>query len=262
MRFETIESTPESFARDAEDVLIGRHVLSICRGYLQANTAGLLTERFESHPDSRHRAGDAQGEYLGVFHWQKSPREYVEEVAKYSLAAARFSSDWNSIIAKLGRQLNQSNVITRPAIWNDVSASTPITRSWFRGSEFALIPHEDASQCKDPQQAGFEVQEIATSSRVCSLNLCIATDGGGDLVLWNYIPNDDDKLRYGTGTEGGPYPQLMVSHAEKLTVPIGIGDLYIFNGHYTHAVRATLGKRITISSLIGLLPTKECVLWS
>jgi hypothetical protein len=260
--FDVCQSTRATFFKDALGVLMGEKALAICGDFVGAAESSDLLKQFEHHPDRRLRLGDAHGHYLGTFHWQKSPEEYIPEARKFAPIVAEFCPTWKQIVNLLQEELSSEGLSLRPAVWRGQRASTPLVRSWISGNEFALIPHEDASQCADPKQYDFEIQNILSAGRVCSLNLCLSGSNGGELLLWEYIPTEADKSQYGTGLEGGPYPESLVKDRNKLKVPIKRGDLYIFNGRYIHAVTAGSGTRATISTLIGIASKRECVMWT
>lgn len=260
--FTFIDATPESFFSAAEAVIGGQYVGAICRGYVSGSACDLLLERFNRHPELRTRLGDARGKYLGTFHWGKAKTEYLRECEKFRSIVNPFSSEWASAVSQLGTTLEASGTLLRPAVWDGLQVATPLIRSWEGTAGYALIPHEDLSQCTDPIQAGFEIQSAAKSNQVCSLNLCIANSYGGDLQLWNHIPTEIEKGRYGTAVEGGPYPLELVEAADTLVIRIEVGDLYIFNGAHVHAVTASESSRSTISCLLGRVSTREAIIWT
>jgi len=260
--FKFVETLPDSFFDAATAVIDGRSLGVICRSYVPDEVSGEILRRFLRHPQLRRRMGDAEGAYLGTFHWRKPKSEYLAECRTLASAVESFSPEWNDAIGRLNDTLATTETTVRPATWERVRVATPLVRSWEGDDDFALVPHEDASQCTDPIQAGFEAQEVARKHRVCSLNLCIANSSGGELQLWNHVPTPAEKLELGTSIEGGPYPTEFVKQMETTVVPVHPGDLYIFNGSYLHAVRAAASDRATISCLLGRLSASEVVTWT
>jgi hypothetical protein len=208
------------------------------------------------------REGDARGMYLGTYHWRKQKHAYLSECEAFRQALSDFRLEWDVVTAPIQQTIVSVGGRLRPATWDGVESAVPLVRSWQSTDSFALIPHEDASQCSDPGQLGFEAQQVLPERPVCSLNLCIDNQGGGELVLWDHIPTQREKESFGTQLEGGPYPIDLVSGADSVRLSVEPGDLYIFNGEHIHAVTASVSARATVSCLLGRLPTGDVVMWT
>lgn len=260
--FDLLLSSLDEFASRSADVLAGRLVGTVCKGYVSHEICAELFDRFRTHPDIRTRQGDAYGKYLGTFHWRKEKSDYLDECQSYGSAVAGFSPEWDRCLEVLRRTISADGKHLRRAIWDNVQSAVPIVRSWRSVDAYALIPHEDASQCADPIQVGFEIQDIAPRHPICSLNLCIENAGGGELVIWNRIPTEPEKVAFGTERDGGPYPLSYVNNSAFVKLAVERGDLYMFNGQYIHAVTSSVSARATISCLLGRVPSGDVVMWT
>jgi hypothetical protein len=261
-RFNFVEINRNDFFEVAAAVNSGELVGAICRNFLHRERCEEVFETFTSHPEVRTRHGDAYGSYLGTFHWGKRRDDYIAECRRFSPILADISSCWNEIIKHLNTSLGMHGRTLRHATWSGDKVAAPLIRRWKGEGLYSLVPHEDLSQCSDPLQAGFEIQAVARQGCICSLNLCIANAEGGQLLIWNYVPTIEDKKKYNTLPEGGPYPADALLDKAVLEIPIRTGDLYIFNGAYIHAVGPTASARATISCLLGNVDDHQTVMWT
>nr|BFE74543.1 hypothetical protein GCM10020092_078440 [Actinoplanes digitatis] len=127
--------------------------------------------------------------------------------------------------------------------------------------DFALVPHEDGAQCAHPAQAGFEVQ-LVPGYQVGAVNLCLANEGGGQLVFWNIKPDDPGWRRFHTQLDGGPYPVSALAGIPSISLDVGPGDLYVFNAGHVHAVTPSRGPRATASMLLGHRDDDTVITWT
>jgi hypothetical protein len=246
-------------------VLKGEIAGAIFRRYATVDVSERLLERFRASPDLKQRSGDASGSYIGAFHWQKTLPQYLREASFARSAIDRVlgsaGNPWDIFVTATREALACESVELRRAQWNGNEASAPIIRSWEGKGEFGLVPHEDLAQCLDPQQRAFEIQSVPDFA-VCSANLCFANEGGGDLIMWNYIPSVEDRRRFRTEYTGGPYPPGALAAYPRIDLTINSGDLYVFNGAFVHAVGATVGFRATASCLLGHCDSNSVVMWT
>lgn len=263
--FKVVEA-PEVDPAAMLKVLRGEIACVLFRGHDSTGAAETLLRRFLQHPRTRVRTGDATGYYLGAFHWGKTREEYFRESegaydAAQELLISGGSSGWSRFEECLRSALAEEGTILRRAAWNGAPVVSPIIRAWMGTGQFSLVPHEDLAQCSDPRQEDFEIQKMR-SRVVCSANFCIGNENGGELVMWDWSPSDEDRSLYDTKYTGGPYSLDCLGAYQKLVIPVRPGDLYIFNGGFVHAVAATGGERATVSSLLGYVDDKEVVMWT
>lgn len=247
-------------------VLEGDLALAVYPGFASIEDCETIMRQFLAEPQTRKRTGDATGYYLGAFHWGKDLGQYTYDCQRVSASIAGVldsarNNPWKTFVSTLEAHLRKDHVILRPAQISGIDVATPIVRSWTGQGAYSLVPHEDEAQCSDPNQAGFEIQKVPAYN-VCSVNLCIGNDGGGDLVMWNYEPSTADRESYGTSVTGGPYPAEILQNYSRIQIRVGQGDLYIFNGALVHAVSPTIGNRATISSLMGFADDENVILWT
>lgn len=158
-------------------------------------------------------------------------------------------------------RMRRDGVDLRVAEMNGQKACPALIRSWDAEGAFALYPHEDMSQCRDPRQTGFEIQRV-TEHNVCAVNMCLANGEGGRLVIWNVRPDEATRERLGVKYTGFPYPSSGLTEFKELRLDVRAGDIYVFNGAYVHAVEVSFGVRANLSFFIGILDEKTVVTWT
>jgi hypothetical protein len=138
-----------------------------------------------------------------------------------------------------------------------------LIRHWNAGGEYALQPHDDDSQCRYPDQVGFELQR-AVGYKVCAVNMCLENGEGGRLVYWNVVPDDDSKRRLDLYYSGMPYPLEALDGIEAIWLDIRQGDVYVFNGEHVHGVEASAdaSKRTTLAWNMGFIDDRTVVTWT
>jgi hypothetical protein len=258
-------------SQDLDDLEPALRVLRgelLCAHYPAASSAiecDRVTRALASSRHTRIREGDAAGTYLGTFHWRKPPEEYAREARQVTPAVEDALDSglrgWPELLSELAHALKAHGVTLRPSDWGGTPAPSALIRSWDPGERFNLIPHEDEAQCVDPAQRGCEIQ-LVQAFAVCSANLCIANEGGGELMFWNFQPSPSDRIRLGTAPDGGPYQESDLAGYAKITREISPGDFYIFNGSFVHAVGAAGGVRATVSCLLGYRDKSTVITWT
>ena len=254
---------------DAFDPVLIREILAerlggfIVRGFASNTECVNTLEYLQSHPDTRLRTGDATGKYLGTFHWGKNLSEYFSECRRMRQVIAEAIPEnhpWARFLTELTAYAKREGLMVRSAKWGADESIAPLIRSWAGTNGYALIPHEDIAQCSQPAQQGFEIQEVKNA--VASANLCIANDSGGELVLWDVIPDSSMRRRFDTMYDGGPYPAEFLRVFNYKSIEISAGDLYVFNGAHIHAVSAAKGERATVSALMGEVKNGDIAIWT
>ncbi|MEU2611441.1 hypothetical protein ABZ570_07640 [Micromonospora sp. NPDC007271] len=247
-----------------EDVLRGRRLGAVLRGYAAQDEVAEILARFRASPAVRRRDTEAPSEYLGAYHYHKPPARYLAESAEVAGEVARVlefeGSPWRRFWSHLDEHLADAGVTLRPATLDGADSCRGLVRTWVSDGEFALVPHEDAAQCRDPRQDGFEIG--AAADGICAVNLCLANGGGGGLLIWNVVPDDATRARFGTTVDGGPYPPAALQAHRRLRLDVRPGDLYIFNSGHIHAVERHEEFRATAASLLGFVDEKTVVRWT
>ncbi|MBV8932850.1 MAG: hypothetical protein JOZ47_22335 [Kutzneria sp.] len=252
--------------RLVEDVLRGRRAGVIFRGWADRREVADLVDRFWASP-ARRRRGETEisGYYVGAYHYHKPTGQYLDE-SREAMAAVRSvlggrNDPWHRFEAALRQYLAGHGVRYRLASDGRRSACPALIRSWDGAGEFSLNPHEDASQCREPKQSDFEIQRVLRYSP-CAVNLCLENGARGRLFYWNVQPDDETKRRHGSYYAGDPYPTDTLVGVEKVCVDVFPGDLYVFNGAHVHAVEKNLGRRTTVSCLMGFVDQNTVVTWT
>jgi hypothetical protein len=260
----TIEECTAPDLGPVVDVLLNRRLGVVFRGYAGPGAAADLLERFRRSPAVQRRMTEAPSHYLGAYHYRKPPEQYLAESAKAAEAVAdvleRDGSPWERFWCDLAGVLAADGVTVRPAAKDGMDACHGLVRSWVPDGSYALAPHEDASQCRDPLQADFEIARAA--DRICAVNLCLASGCGGELVVWNAIPDAASRERFGTTIKGGPYPEPALRPYPSRALHVRPGDLYVFRSGHVHAVRRHEDYRVTAAALMGFTDASTVVSWT
>lgn len=247
-----------------EDVLRGRLAGVVYRGAFADGLRPILSQ-FADHPARTRRDDAAAGYYLGAYHYGKPTRQYLHEAADIAAdlqdVLGHETSPWRRFRRELGRWLARRGIDLRLARHEGMSACPGAIRSWEASGRFSLVPHEDASQCRAPEQRGFEIQRVLTYE-VCAANLCLENAAGGQLIYWNVKPDESTKRRCGTFYTGGAYAAEALAGAEHIKLDVGPGDLYVFNGGHVHAVLHGSGPRSTVASLLGFRDERTVITWT
>jgi hypothetical protein len=253
-----------------EDVLRKRVAGVIFRGVIDPRAAAQLVERFWESPARKRRGGEvceSLGYYVGAYHYHKPTQQYLDESAEI----ARYMAEILDVPNEPTRLFRESvaehfapkGIAFRLSEKDGKQGCPALIRHWNATGAFALQPHEDASQCRHPDQTDFEIQR-ALDYTVCAVNMCLENDEKGRLVFWNVIPDDESKNRLGLYYSGSPYPEETLDGIESLWVDVGGGDIYVFNGEHVHAVEASAkgGKRTTLAWNMGFCDDETVVSWT
>ncbi|OZM71761.1 hypothetical protein CFN78_18190 [Amycolatopsis antarctica] len=246
------------------DVLRGRRLGVIFRGVIPAKAQRAITDRFWASPARRHRPGEPS-HYVGSYHWNKSVETYLAESEAVRVDVENVldvpDSPWASFRDGVSTALARHGATLRVARMHGTSAGPALIRAWTGAGAFSLAPHDDAAQCKDPRQAGFEIQRTL-EHEVCAVNMCVEHEQGGRLVIWNIRPDDPSRDELGLRDTGFGYPADVLAGFDEIRLDIRQGDVYVFNGAHVHAVDATEGNRTNVSCLIGFTDDRTVVTWT
>ncbi|MCT9008503.1 hypothetical protein [Streptomyces rhizosphaerihabitans] len=250
------------------DVLHGRVLGAVFRGMVPAGVCTELAERFWQNDEARSRDGEAPVRYIGAYHYHKTTETYLDECAEIETALDDVLAVKGDPLAAfydgLAGALAAEEGTVRRAAHQGRQACRGVLRSWFGRGEYALLPHEDRGQCREPQQADFEIQG-ALDHQICALNICLENGAGGRLGVWNIQPDEDSKRRLGTEYTGSPYPIETLDGVQSTWLTINPGDVYIFNGSHVHAVEPSAAPgvhRTTLSGLFAFIDDTTVVSWT
>jgi len=262
--FFRFEELPEFDPDRVIEVLRGRQLGVIFRGVIPPAVCAEMTSRFWNSTALARRTGEPS-HHVGSYHWNKPIDTYLAESSKVTDDVMDLldvvDSPWHWFRARMNARLELDGALLRLAEMGGMTACPALVRAWNKAGEFALEPHEDEAQCRDPRQAGFEAQQVL-GYEVCATNMCIEHEGGGRLVLWNVRPDDESRRRFGIEYSGFSYPPETMNGHQRLAVDIHPGDVYVFNGRHVHAVDATRGNRTAVSFLLGFIDEQTVVTWT
>jgi hypothetical protein len=253
------------------DILRGRRLGVVFRGVVDRTAAQELVRRFWASPLRVRRCGEvceSQGYNLGAYHYHKPTMQYLRESAEIAAsieALLDIPGEPSALFRhRLSERLASDRVTFRPAAKDGLSACPIVMRHWNARGDFALQPHEDASQCREPKQADFEVQQVPRYT-VAAVNICLENIGdSGNLVMWNIVPDDESKSRLGLYYAGSPYPAEVLDGIESVRLHVRAGDIYVFNGEHVHAVEASPpeANRTTMAWNMGFSADHTVVSWA
>ncbi len=263
-RFFRFDEYTEFDPEPVVDVLRGKRFGVIFRDVIAAGTQKEMAARFWNSPALTRRTGEPSY-HVGTYHWNKPAGTYLRESADVSADVMDVldvaDSPWHWVRSAVAGELARHGASLRLAEMDGARACPALIRAWNKEGEFALEPHEDEAQCRDPRQAGFEVQRVL-DHEVCAVNMCIEHEQGGRLVLWNVRPDDESRRRLGIEHTGFSYPAAALAGFEQIRVDIRPGDVYVFNGRHVHAVDASKGNRTAVSFLLGFIDERTVVTWT
>lgn len=252
------------------DVLRGRVLGVVFRSVIDPAAAAELVRRFWDSPARKRRGGEvceSLGYYVGAYHYHKPTSTYLDE-------SAAIAAELDSMLAvpdeptrqfrgRLGARLAEDGVTLRLAGKDGRPGCPVLVRHWNATGEFALQPHEDASQCREPRQADFEIQRTL-DYHIVAVNMCLENGIGGRLVIWNVVPDDQSKHRLGLHYSGSPYPPEVLEGIEAVWLEVRPGDIYVFNGCHVHGVEAGAdgSKRTTMAWNMGFCDDDTVVTWT
>jgi len=251
------------------DVLDGKVAGVMFRGMVAPGVAANISERFWSSPHRKVRGVEAPGYYIGAYTWNKPTKQYLDEAEEVNPILRDLldvpNDPMKQFYAGLGRVLAERDAVVRPAVHEGREAAVALFRSWHGRGAFALDPHDDDSQCSDPQMADYERNGVF-GKPVAALNICLENNGGGGrLVYWNVQPDLESKRRLDVEFTGSPYPQESLEGFDAKWIEVRSGDVYVFNGAHVHAVEPNTTEqqtRTTLAAMMAYLDDHNVVTWS
>jgi hypothetical protein len=247
------------------DVLRGKVAGVIFRGVVAGGTRRELIGRFWHSP--ARKPWEGIGYSLGSFHYYKSTKTYLDESEDVAEAVDAVlnvpdePSRW--FRERLRHRLAEDGIAFRLAEKDGRRAGEAFMVHWNATDRYALKPHEDMSECREPGQADFEIQGT-TNYAPCAVNICLENGDGGRLIYWNIIPDDASKTRLGVYYSGSSYPTETLIGIEAIWLKVQPGDIYVFNGSHVHGIEATTqtGKRTTSLFRLGFVDDQTVVTWT
>lgn len=250
------------------NVLSGKLAGCIFRNIIPNEVCKKISNNFWNNSALKQRDDEVPAFYVGSYHYEKKLEEYLTECADtgeriFDLFRGT-ENIFNQFIALLGSFLKENNITLRQAKHNGKKAGTFLMRSWCNSGSYVLKPHEDLSQCCNPDQKKFEIQETV-NHEIVAVNICLENGEKGNLHYWNIQPDLMSRKKLGLEITGYPYPEPLLEQYKKLIIPIKSGDVYCFNGKNIHAVdelRGNDSKRSTISFLMGFKDKNTVIYWT
>ncbi len=201
------------------DVLQGRRLGVIFRDVIPEDARKESVARFWNSPGLLRRDGEPSY-CIGSYHWNKSTDEYLEDSAKTADAVFDVldvpNSPWNSFRSAMAERLAQNGADIRIAENEGDQACAALIRAWDKEGSFALDPHEDEAQCKDPRQAGFEIQRAA-DHEICAVNMCVEQGEGAAWSSGTSAPTTTAGAPWESSTRGSPTRRTLLKGSTSYT---------------------------------------------
>jgi hypothetical protein len=157
--------------------------------------------------------------------------------------------------------LSPEGIAFRPAAHQGVAVAACSARSWKNPGTYCLEPHEDRAQLRLAQRDAFEIGEA--SGPLTAVVTVTDHYRGGELVVWDWAPDDEARASLGVMTDGYPYPSTAMAHVPSLEIATRAGDLVLLRSDYVHAIKATSQPgRLTVSRFIGRVGRQQVVYWT
>jgi hypothetical protein len=270
--FRVQAATEETLGEQVVSILDGRTPAVRVRGFLSGSECATAAAAFSSSQATVARSDGVAGRVLGAYHYRMTQSDYAETVragqTDVDEVLAVSGDPLGRILQAVERAVAPFGHEVRAARWDEVEAARMRISSWEGHGTYALEPHEDVGQLRDPGQRGFEAQQVADYTVVAVNVYPVVPREGGALRVWNLLP--DDKFRETLGIEhsGYPYPSEMLRHSASLDVELGTGDLIAMNGGMVHAVSApvpdedsTGPARLSMNFFLGYINRNTIVYW-
>lgn len=157
--------------------------------------------------------------------------------------------------------LAEDGITFRPAAYQGIEAAACSARSWKNPGLYTLEPHEDRAQLRLAEGDGFEIGQA--SGPLAAVVTVTDRYRGGELLIWDWAPDDEAREPLGVLTAGYPYPSTAVAQYPSLEITTGAGDLVLLRSDFVHAIKATSEPgRISVSRFIGRIGQQQVVYWT
>ncbi|OKH99000.1 hypothetical protein A6A06_25715 [Streptomyces sp. CB02923] len=251
------------------DVLRGDITGAIFRGVLSAPVCERICRNFWSSPVLKRRADGLPSHgrgFVGASIVSLDLDTYLDESERIRADVGALFDGTEDALASLlddyGDHLAARGCRLRLAEHRGRRAQMFKMRSWRNTGPFVLVPHDDASVMRSPHLAGFEAGEVA---RVVGVAACVENGAGGELHYWNITPDRDSRDSLGFRYDSVGYPLESLRDFRKLTVPVQVGDVYVFDSSKVHAVGRKLDdtdNRSTVLWSMGFLDANTVLHWA
>ncbi|MBW7981941.1 L-isoleucine 3(1)-dioxygenase [Enterobacillus tribolii] len=205
---------------------------------------------------------------IGATQFSRNGQQYIEEVNRTNhtvtelfASADGYATESLFMNRRLEREFLDENIHFGPARFKNGYACFATFRRWLDNGAMALMPHEDLAQLSFAAQDDFE---IAAAQTVTAYNVCLDAAGeGGELRVWNFIPDGHCRAALGVTQTGYPYPPELLGDMESFSVRLNSGDVYFMNACHLHGVHSvSAGARLTAGRFIGKLDDRKVVYWT
>ncbi len=271
---ECTDGTPD-FDVIREIILNGHHegrVLYVIRGHVPLERCRAIGQAFRASVarsgGNRPDDGYVTTSQVGATQFSRSGRQYVEAVQSCADESLQLldhveHEDIERMFMTnyLERRFADARIHFGPSRYKSGWAAFATFRSWLDNGAMALLPHEDEAQLRAALADRFE---IGSAQTVTAYNVCVeGSSRGGELLMWNVVPDEEARRRHGLVGTGYPYSLDALEGTERLSVLLRTGDVYFMNARFVHGVTSVQsGYRVTAGRFIGRLPEQRVVFWT
>ena len=244
------------------DLLSGRGTVYVVEDYLDELDCKTIAANAEPLMNQL-RNDQVPARKLGADQFGKSTEAYLEEVQRTEQsvqALFKGTGVLESLLSAIKSCLDPGMHLRR-AVHEGQAAGLFRAVKWRGNGKYSLAMHDDKSQLTQPEQRGFEIQEVRVP---VALNLYpVAQPGCGRLRVWNLQVDEAEKCRLGIEHTGYPYPPEALDGVAYVDVEIKPGSAVFLDGRYIHAVTAGNGDRLLLNTFLGLLEDgKTIAIWT
>jgi hypothetical protein len=240
---------------------------AVCvRPLLTPDECDIINNNFIHNRALRSRADDVPGRTVGADLYGKPADQYIAQTqANKASVSALFAGAPSvpdliraGVRAALGEEVQVRRANHAGLDFNDCRGVR-----WTNPGTHALKFHDDLAQLKHPEQAELETSRIVWPYAFNTYSS--VTEHGGELVLYNCIPDVKSKRARGIEYSGYPYEaEDLKDFGEPLVIRPQAGDLVMVPGALVHGVRGVSGGgiRILLNIFGGFVERNVFVTWS
>jgi hypothetical protein len=256
-------------------IMNGHHegsAVYVVRNFVNSDWCKTVSESFnkeiKKNGSNREMDGFVLTNQIGATQFSRNGQQYMEEISKVGkpLLGLLNEVSHEAVEAMFLNQFLEENFMDYkvhfgPARFKNSYSSFATFRRWLDNGLMSLMPHEDLAQLEFAKEDGFEIK---AAKSVTSFNVCLeASAAGGELMIWNFIPDDECREKLGVTKTGYPYQPDKLDGIESVAVRLNQGDVYFMNASHLHGVKSTLaGSRLTAGRFIGKISDTKVVFWT
>jgi hypothetical protein len=214
-------------------------VAVLLKGYIRPEVSRALWDNFVKSAGAQERTDTVPAHKVGADQFDKSLEQYLAEVEATAPSVAKLFDGTVDVGLKARSDLQRwlgDRASVRLAEHGGRTAGAVRAVRWKAPGARQLDLHTDEPQMRQPEQAGFEIQE--TLAPVAFNLYPVAEKGSGLFSAYNLQPDGATLRRLGIEFTGHPFPPELLHGVKSIQLEIESGDAVLFNGRFLHGVLA------------------------